>query len=59
MNSNVINVRKNFHFNYPSQIIRVKNLLPVPIAKVKALREFFQVLLQLHQKRADLVKGFI
>ncbi len=53
MNSNVVNVRKNFHINYQSQIMNEKNLLLVLTAKVKVQREFFQTSLQLHLKRAD------
>jgi len=53
MNSNVKNVRKNFPFSYQSQLMNEKNLLLVQIAEVKVRREYFQVLLQSHLKKAD------
>jgi len=59
MNTNVKNVRKNFHFSYQSQIMNEKNLLLVLTAKVKVRGEFFQTSLQLHLRRADCSKKML
>jgi hypothetical protein len=53
MNSNVINVRKNFPSSYQSLNMNEKNILPALIAKVKVQREYFRVLLLSRLKRAD------
>ncbi len=53
MNSNVTNVRKNFPSSYQSLIMNEKNILLVLIVKAKVRREYFQVLLPSHPKRAD------
>ena len=53
MNLNVINVVKNSHFSYQSQITNAKNLLSALIAKVKVQREYFQDLSQSHLKRVE------
>lgn len=53
MNSNVINAGKIFPFNYQSWIMSEKKLLLVLTAKAKVLREYFQVSLQSHPKKAE------
>lgn len=53
MNSNVINVRKNFLCNYQYQIMIEKKLILVLIVEVQIRKGYFQVLQQLLQKKPD------